>query len=56
MEVKLLQRRAKCYEVQEEYEKAKEDLDRAMMMDRENPAVKAAQQKVQGKLNTIQFD
>jgi len=47
LEVKLLQRRAKCYEINNEFEKAKEDLDRAMMMDRENTAVKLAQQKVQ---------
>lgn len=43
LEVKLLQRRAKCYEIKEEYELAKQDLDRAMMLDRENTAVKLAQ-------------
>lgn len=42
LEVKLLQRRAKCYEINNEFEKAKEDLDRAMLMDRENTAVKLA--------------
>ena len=56
MEVKLLQRRAKCYEMQENWELAKEDLDRASLLDKENPAVAAAQKKVQEKLNTIKFD
>ena len=42
LEVKLLQRRAKCYEVQEEYEKAKSDLDRAMLLDKNNGAARAA--------------
>lgn len=46
LEVKLLQRRAKCYELSEEFELAKQDLDRAMMLDRDNAAVKLAQQKV----------
>mgnify|MGYP002396232983 CR=1 FL=1 len=40
LEIKLLQRRAKCLEVDEEYEKAKEDLDRAMLLDPQNPAVR----------------
>ena len=56
LEVKLLQRRAKCYEVKDEFELAKQDLDRAMMLDRENAAVKLAQQKVQQKLSTIRFE
>ena len=47
LEIKLLQRRAKCYDLKEDYEKAKEDLDRAMGLDRENPTVRTAQQKVQ---------
>ena len=56
MEVKLLQRRAKCYEVQENWELAKADLDRAQLLDKENPAVNAAQKKVQEKLNTFKFN
>ena len=56
LEVKLLQRRAKCYEVQEDYEKAKVDLDKALGYDIQNPAVRLSQTKVQGKLNTIQFE
>lgn len=56
LEVKLLQRRARCYEMEEDFEKAKVDLDRASMLDRENPAVRTAKEKVQQKLNTIQFD
>ena len=36
LEVKLLQRRAKCYEIKNEFEKAKEDLDKAMILDRNN--------------------
>ena len=42
--------------MQEEYEKAKEDLDRAQMLDRENPIVRATQQKIQQKLSTIRFE
>ena len=56
LEVKLLQRRAKCLEIKAEYESAKEDLDRAMFLDPENPAVKDAQTRVQKHLNTIKFD
>lgn len=51
-----MQRRAKCLEVKEDYEKAKEDLDRAHMLDKENPVIRTAKEKVQGKLNTIKFD
>jgi len=47
LEVKLLQRRAKCYEVKDLFEQAKVDLDRAMMLDKENAPVKAAQARVQ---------
>ena len=53
LEVKLLQRRAKCYEVKDMLQEARDDLDRAMMLDKENPAVKAAYQKVQTRLNAI---
>lgn len=56
LEVKLLQRRAKCYEMSEDWEKAKVDLDRALMLDKQNAAVVAAQKKVQDKLNTMKFD
>ena len=40
----------------DDFEKAKEDLDRAMILDRENPAIRQAQAKVQSKLSTIRFD
>jgi len=43
-------------EVKEDYEKAKEDLDRATMLDKENPVIRASKEKVQQKLNTIKFD
>jgi hypothetical protein len=56
LEIKLLQRRAKCFEEKEDFEGAKADLDRAAMLDRENPQVRIAQAKVQQKLNTVQFD
>ena len=56
LEIKLLQRRAKCLEEKQDFEGAKNDLDRAAMLDKENPQVRIAQQKVQQKLNTIQFD
>lgn len=55
LEVKLLQRRAKCYEQAENWVDAKNDLDKALMYDNQNPAVIASQKKVQEKLNTIQF-
>lgn len=42
LEVKLLQRRAKCYEVDEKFEEAKKDLDRAQFLEPTNPAVKVA--------------
>ena len=47
LEIKLLQRRAKCLEVKEDFEKAKEDLDRAHMLDKENPVIRTAKEKVQ---------
>jgi hypothetical protein len=47
LEIKLLQRRAKCLEVREDYEQAKEDLDRAHMLDKENPVIRTAKEKVQ---------
>lgn len=56
LEVKLLQRRAKCYEMDKEWEKAKADLDRAHMIDRENTSITIAQKKVQDQLNTLKFD
>lgn len=46
LEIKLLQRRAKCLEEKQDFEGAKADLDRAAMLDRENPQVRIAQQKV----------
>jgi len=42
--------------VKEDYEKAKEDLDRASLLDKENPVIRTAKEKVQVKLNTIKFD
>jgi len=42
-----LQRRAKCLEEKQDFEGAKNDLDRAAMLDKENPQVRTAQQKVQ---------
>ena len=56
LEVKLLQRRAKCNEVAEKFELARKDLDRALFLEPQNAAVKAAQAKVQNKLNTIRFE
>lgn len=56
LEVKLLQRRAKCFEVKEEFEKAKADLDRAALLDQHNGGVKVASQRVQQKLSTIRFE
>lgn len=56
LEVKLLQRRAKCYEVDEKFELAKKDLDRAQFLEPQNAAVKTAAAKVQQKLSTIRFE
>ena len=36
LEIKLLQRRAKCYEIQNKLEAAKADLDQALILDRDN--------------------
>jgi len=46
LEVKLLMRRSKCYEMKNEFEKAKEDLDKAMMLDPQNAAVKQSLARV----------
>ena len=56
LEIKLLQRRSKCFEVQELYEDAKKDLDKAQLLDPQNPIVRASLKRVQDKLNTIKFD
>jgi len=41
--------------MKKEYELAKEDLDRAVLLDRENPAVRQQRKSVQDKLDTIKF-
>lgn len=56
LEVKLLQRRAKCFEEGKQWENAKADLDRALMLDKTNAAVVASQKKIQEILNTIKYD
>lgn len=56
LEIKLLQRRSKCLEVQEKYEESKVDLDKAQLLDPQNPIVRASLKRVQDKLNTIRFD
>lgn len=56
LEIKLLQRRSKCREVQEQFEQAKEDLDKAMLLDPQNPIVRASLKRVQERLNTVKFD
>ena len=56
LEIKLLQRRAKCYEIQNKLEAAKADLDQALILDRDNPAVKSSLDKIQKKLSTINFE
>jgi tetratricopeptide (TPR) repeat protein len=56
LEIKLLQRRSKCWEVQEQFEQAKEDLDKAMLLDPQNPIVRASVKRVQERLNTVKFD
>ena len=43
LEIKLLQRRAKCLEEMQDFEGAKADLDRAAMLDKENPQVRTSQ-------------
>jgi len=55
LEIKLLQRRARCLEEKEDFEGAKADLDRAQFLDPKNPSVKESIAKIQLKLNTIKF-
>jgi hypothetical protein len=55
LEIKLLQRRSKCLEENNELEGAKDDLERAQFLDNKNPAVKDMLAKINAKLNTVKF-
>ena len=56
LEIKLLMRRSKCYEEKENFEKAKDDLEKAQFLDKNDESIKHALKRVQGKLSTIRFD
>ena len=54
-EVKLLLRRGKSYQMIEEYEKAKKDLDECIKLDRRNKEAQSILKKVQGEINDILY-
>jgi tetratricopeptide (TPR) repeat protein len=53
LEVKLLLRRGKSYQMLEQYEKAKEDLDECVKLDRRNKEAANMLKKVQAEINDI---
>ena len=55
LEVKILLRRGKSFECIGEIEKAKSDLDRAIILDPQNGEAKSLHKKVQDKLDNIMF-
>jgi tetratricopeptide (TPR) repeat protein len=56
LEVKILLRRGKSYETLQQFEKAKDDLDRAVSLEPQNGEAKNLLKKVQEKLDSILFD
>ena len=55
LEVKLLLRRGKSYEMTQQYEKAKNDLDECVRLDRRNKQAETMLKKVQGEINDILY-
>ncbi|TNV72933.1 hypothetical protein FGO68_gene17061 [Halteria grandinella] len=56
LEVKILMRRGKSYEALGESEKAKQDLDQALLLEPQNGEAKVIQKRVQDKLDVQAFD
>ncbi|CAI2387071.1 unnamed protein product [Moneuplotes crassus] len=55
LEVKLLLRRGKSFQMIKEYEKAKKDLDECIRLDRRNKEAQSILKKVQGEINDILY-
>jgi len=55
LEVKLLLRRAKSYEMNEKWEEAKRDLDKTIMLEPQNSEARTLLKVVQGKLDDVLF-
>jgi tetratricopeptide (TPR) repeat protein len=53
--VKILMRRAKCYEMTDEYALAKEDIDRTIMLEPKNEEARNLLKSIQSKLDTKLF-
>jgi tetratricopeptide (TPR) repeat protein len=56
LEVKILMRRGKSYEQLEDLEKAKVDLDKALMMEPQNGEAKVIAKRVQDRLDSIAYE
>jgi len=56
LEVKILMRRGKSFESLGDNEKAKADLDRALLLEPQNGEAKVIAKRVQDKLDTVQFE
>ena len=56
LEVKILLRRGKSYEMLGDYEKAKADLDQCVLLEPQNGEARTLHKKVQEKLDTILFE
>lgn len=55
LEVKLLLRRAKSLEMQNQWEQAKEDLDKVLMLEPKNSEAQSALKQVSSKLDQLMF-
>jgi len=56
LEVKILMRRGKSYESLGDNEKAKVDLDRALLLEPQNGEAKVIAKRVQDKLDSVQLE
>lgn len=56
LEVKILLRRAKSYEMREEWELAKEDLDKVLLMEPQNSEARSSLKVIQAKLDDVMFN
>lgn len=55
LEVKLLLRRAKSYEMQQEWELAKVDLDKTLLLEPQNSEARSLLKVIQGKIDEMLF-
>ena len=56
LEVKILLRRAKSYEMREDWELAKEDLDKVLLMEPQNSEARSSLKVIQAKLDDVMFN